>query len=153
MSNIHLISAMNLTVASGDLVNLPCELKPSLADDLVRLILWFKNDITGGPIYSVDARHSLLQNATQFSSSHEFKSRASFKVTSECPPCLTPATLTLSPVDHKDSGIFRCRVDFKKSRTKHTVIHLNVIGEYNDIRLLITCNRTSIVQCYFSIIN
>lgn len=41
-----------------------------------------------------------------------------------------PAYLQIEPVEAKDAGDYRCRVDFKKGRTVNTVIALKVIGIY-----------------------
>ena len=40
-----------------------------------------------------------------------------------------PAFLQIDPVQVKDAGDYRCRVDFKKARTVNTVIQLKVIGK------------------------
>lgn len=39
-----------------------------------------------------------------------------------------PAFLQIDPVQTKDAGEYRCRVDFKKARTVNIVIQLKVIG-------------------------
>ena len=41
-----------------------------------------------------------------------------------------PAFLQIDPVQTRDAGEYRCRVDFKKARTVNTVIQLKVIGKF-----------------------
>lgn len=50
--------------------------------------------------------------------------RALFRTTTE------PATLNINHIEGRDEGEYRCRVDFAKSPTRNSRIHLTVIGQY-----------------------
>lgn len=78
-------------------------------NDSVRLILWYKESIKGGPIYSVDSRNYPLQAGRHFSALETFATRASFDVSSN------PAFLTIDPINQEDAGEFKCRVSRKLS--------------------------------------
>lgn len=50
--------------------------------------------------------------------------RAFFRTVTE------PATLNINHIEERDGGEYRCRVDFAKSPTRNSRIHLTVIGLY-----------------------
>ena len=50
--------------------------------------------------------------------------RAFFRTVTE------PATLNINHIEERDGGEYRCRVDFAKSPTRNSRIHLTVIGSY-----------------------
>lgn len=106
------------------MVQLPCNISMSIDDDSIRLILWFKDSIRGGPVYSIDTRKSDLLQGKHFSSYESILLRASFTFTSN------PAYLILDPVREEDTGEYKCRVDFNKGRTLTTIVKLTIIGEY-----------------------
>ncbi|KAH9404633.1 hypothetical protein TYRP_000459, partial [Tyrophagus putrescentiae] len=93
------------TAVDGGKVALPCNVQPPGIDDHVVLILWYKDE-EFEPIFTIDARA---------------KERVYFNQHN------MPAFLQIDPVQVKDAGEYRCRVDFKKARTVNTVIQLKVI--------------------------
>jgi len=70
----------------------------------------------------VDARHRLLSKAKHTVADDELKERFYFDIST------IPPVLKISPVLLEDEGQYRCRVDYKKSRTQSVVMSLVVIG-------------------------
>ncbi|RWS09153.1 uncharacterized protein B4U79_03719, partial [Dinothrombium tinctorium] len=100
----------------------PCNISVPF-DDSVILILWYKDDTTGAPIYSVDGRFSEgLVNAEHFQSK-SLENRAIFEISS------LPPSLIIDSTKEEDDGLYFCRMDFKWSRTIIKSIFLNVVGE------------------------
>ncbi|XP_076653343.1 nephrin isoform X1 [Halictus rubicundus] len=97
---------------------LPCDIKPPRDNDSAILVVWYKNDIT--PIYSYDMRgkHS---EASHWNDKDHLNDRAFFRTVTE------PATLNINHIKERDEGEYRCRVDFSKSPTRNSRIHLTVI--------------------------
>lgn len=107
-------------------VALPCNIEPPAAGDEVVLVLWYKDD-SPAPVFTLDARRGDLERARHIdrtAQSDQLASRAYFNMANK------PAFLQLDPVQEGDAGEFRCRVDFKRSRSINTVISLRVVGEY-----------------------
>ncbi|XP_054711443.1 hemicentin-2-like [Uloborus diversus] len=105
---------------TGGRADLPCNITQHSTEDKVSLVLWYKEDARA-PIYSVDARNSPLEKAKHFPGS-VLGSRAYFETFSK------PTILKIEPIQEKDAGIYRCRVDYRWARTfTHSMI-LNVIG-------------------------
>ncbi|KFM72592.1 hypothetical protein X975_16396, partial [Stegodyphus mimosarum] len=90
-----------------------------MPDDQVTLILWYKDD-SGNPIYSVDTRQVFGVAPKKFASK-ELESRATFNISR------TVAILNIKPVKENDGGEYRCRVDFRRSRTMNSVMKVIVI--------------------------
>ncbi|CAG2165936.1 unnamed protein product [Oppiella nova] len=90
-------------------------------DDSITLILWYRGDTTGGPIYSVDARQMPTKQGQHFLSD-DLTNRATLNIS------IRPAILTIDPVRAEDEGEYRCRVDFRWGRTMNTVVGLIVIA-------------------------
>ena len=111
----------------GSGVSLPCDISTSGASpaDSVTLILWYKgNDISGAPIYSIDARsrNTPLESAKHFTA-EEYEGRANFDLT------VRPAVLKIQPIVETDGGLYWCRVDFRWTRTTISKVPLTVIGK------------------------
>uniref|UniRef100_T1KCX9 Nephrin n=1 Tax=Tetranychus urticae TaxID=32264 RepID=T1KCX9_TETUR len=105
----------------GGMAQLPCNVTAGMKDDSIRLILWFKDSLPGGPIYSVDSRNASLSLAKHFSTIESIGVRASFDLTTN------PAYLILDPLREEDIGEYKCRVDFVEGRTLTTIVHLKII--------------------------
>lgn len=92
--------------------------------DQISLILWYKSDSGGVPIYTVDARHSASLATAKHTPGAAFRNRATFVLDT-----LTPV-LIIDPLTDTDEGEYRCRVDFRKARTQNFLVRLNLTGEY-----------------------
>ncbi|GIY83872.1 ig-like domain-containing protein [Caerostris extrusa] len=111
-------------VLEGGRADLPCDLNVTSAEDEVTLILWHRED-SGSPVYSVDARDRVLSSARHFPSPKSPPGHSSM-----CPA--SPSA------DHRGNeenrrGVYRCRVEYRRSRTETTDALLTVIGKNNDI--------------------
>ncbi|XP_045033828.1 hemicentin-1 isoform X1 [Daphnia magna] len=108
-------------VIIGNMAELTCDLTSSVPGDYVLLVLWYKDGETM-PFYSVDARGKYMKDAQHWSDDKMMLyGRAHLKANSD------KVRLILEPVLREDEGIYKCRVDFKKSPTRHYRIHLAVI--------------------------
>ncbi|XP_015787996.1 protein turtle-like isoform X2 [Tetranychus urticae] len=116
------ISGSKYKALIGGKIELPCNVSTSTNNDAVTTIFWYKGDTQGSPIYTVDARNSStnLDSANRFTSEY-LKGRVSFNISVQF------AFLIISPVREEDNGAYRCRVDFRWSRTVNTLVYLEVI--------------------------
>lgn len=110
-----------IQAVSGTNVNIPCNIS-NWADDQVSLVLWFRGD-TGVPIYRVDARDVPMAKS-QHTSAAELGGRFRFDISQK------PPVLRIEPVWPTDAAEYRCRVDFRQSRTQNVLASLNVTGEF-----------------------
>ncbi|KAH6930548.1 hypothetical protein HPB50_014675 [Hyalomma asiaticum] len=115
MSAFSLCAVAHVTALAGGEALLPCDLSPD--NDSVALVLWYK-DALPTPVYSVDARRGDVSQARH--SSIAWGTRAYF-VTQPTPG------LRLQDLAVTDSGVYRCRVDFRKDRTRNHETSLLVI--------------------------
>ncbi|UYV66083.1 hypothetical protein LAZ67_4000100 [Cordylochernes scorpioides] len=106
-----------LSVA-GQRISLPCAINTT--EEPISLILWYKGD-SDVPIYTLDGRRSPLATARHFPAL-ELGNRAHFDVSAR------PPFLSLDPVEPTDRGDYRCRVDYRRSRTVIRPLRLLVIG-------------------------
>lgn len=88
------------------------------AEDAVSLVLWYRGD-TGIPIYRVDARNMPLSKSKHLPSEPLAK-RIYFDVG------VRPPALRIDPVTEADAGEYRCRVDYRKTRTQNYMLVLNI---------------------------
>ncbi|XP_028037558.1 nephrin-like [Bombyx mandarina] len=107
----------SLHAPTGGNVELPCDVTPTLPDDMMGLVIWYKQGHKT-PIYSFDTREGVTSH---WSDPTTLGVRATFRSDSR------PAVLILSKLRPEDSGQYRCRVDFIKSPTKNTRLNLTVL--------------------------
>jgi hypothetical protein len=104
----------------GNKVSLPC--KTSQWDkNEVLLILWYREN-SSTPFYKLDARNRPLFKAKHNLTDDKLQKRFYFDVTT------IPPVLKISPVLIEDEGNYRCRVDYRKTRTQNVFSTLRVIG-------------------------
>ncbi|XP_022257956.1 nephrin-like, partial [Limulus polyphemus] len=106
------------TALVGRYAELPCNVSRPGSDDAVSLVLWYRADVNA-PIYSVDARNGKLMAAKHFSS-EILGNRALFDLRTQ------PAIMRIEPVEEKDAGEYRCRVDYRWARTMNSAVTLSV---------------------------
>ncbi|XP_077564042.1 neural cell adhesion molecule 2-like [Haemaphysalis longicornis] len=116
----------------GERAALPCDMTPNTTDDEVSLVLWYKDDSTT-PIYSCDARRSRLSEA-HHAPADRLGHRAFLRLgpTSEDEGGGQQGALELYPVHEDDEGLYRCRIDFRKARTRNYEVMLKVILPPNE---------------------
>ncbi|XP_060860305.1 uncharacterized protein LOC132937501 [Metopolophium dirhodum] len=115
---------------------LPCDIAPPIPHDpldTVILVVWYRYEKTA--IYSVDIRDKFTDPNKSHWKDESLEGRSHFRMLSE------PAMLTIDNVSEMDAGIYRCRVDFRKSPTRNSRLNLTVIvppqkpvilSEYNE---------------------
>lgn len=121
---IHVVGVL------GERASLPCDMTPNTTDDEVSLVLWYKDDSTT-PIYSCDARRSSLSQA-HHAPADWLGHRAYLRLGPPEEPAGGQAALELYPVHEEDEGLYRCRVDFRKARTRNYEVVLKVILPPNE---------------------
>lgn len=99
---------------------IPCNITDILyGNEIVSIILWYRVS-SGSPIYSIDARQSLLSQSEHINQDP----RLYLDVSSQ------PPLLIINPVEENDAGDYRCRIDTRSSRTKNYITHLKIVGEF-----------------------
>jgi len=108
----------------GEGVGIPCNCTPSYSrpDDKPVLILWYK-DKAKLPIYSFDLRSSTGQHWRDTNSLGE-RGYVFYEET----PHACRSSLNLEPVEGRDGGRYRCRVDYRVSPTRNTRIKLKLVA-------------------------
>nr|XP_053634411.1 nephrin-like [Cherax quadricarinatus] len=109
-------------------VLLPCDVSTTLEDDHPVLVMFYSND-SGTPIYTVDMRNRRISQPKHQPLS-VLKNRAKFNMTPGY------SGLKLETVWSSDDGLYRCRVDFKKSPTRNSRIYLTVIVPPDSVRIV-----------------
>lgn len=104
----------------GGSVSMPCDIEPVDKDDIVHMVLWFR-ERGGKPLFSYDVRGRPVSGANTWSDKNIFGNRAYFHTISK------PAALTIENVSLEDEGVYRCRVDFKNSPTRNYQVNVTVI--------------------------
>ncbi|RWS02862.1 cell adhesion molecule 1-like protein, partial [Dinothrombium tinctorium] len=106
---------IEINAVVGGIANLPCNVSITSMDDSMRLVLWYRDNVKGGPIYSFDARNTAPEAGKHFADIQTLSNRASFN------PTTNPAYLTIRAIKREDMGEYKCRVDFRRSRTLTTI--------------------------------
>ncbi|CAM1330111.1 Uncharacterised protein g10210 [Pycnogonum litorale] len=101
------------------MVILPCNITAPLDKDEAELVLWYKETIES-PVYSADAR-MVARREPQHFVHNMWDSRAYFNMFHK------PTGLKIINLKLEDAGVYRCRVDFKKSRTVNFKMTLDII--------------------------
>lgn len=81
--------------------------------------------------HSVDIRDRDFKAAKRWSDEMVFANRAYFLFEKQ------PGELAVQNAKESDSGIYRCRVDFKVAQTRNSKVNLTVIRKYTATRSLI----------------
>ncbi|XP_042912994.1 protein turtle homolog B isoform X2 [Parasteatoda tepidariorum] len=123
---LNVLAMPELWAVAGRRASLPCNL--SEPEDSVTLILWYKGE-TKAPIYTLDARKGSLEKARHFPST-ELGARANFDMSAD------PPTLDLNPVHAEDDGVYKCRIEFKRSRTLTQFVRLHVIVPVREVIIM-----------------
>lgn len=120
----------------GHRVDLECDVTPTLPNDQLLLVLWYKEG-HGSPIYTFDARKkSSPTHASRYSSDEVFGRRATMVVPpgggvtgpNPAPSEAATARLIIEAIQPGDDGLFKCRTDFKRSPTRNSRIELAILG-------------------------
>ncbi|CAO1431490.1 unnamed protein product [Diamesa hyperborea] len=127
----------------GETVYLPCNISTQEINDDIVLILWYRED-KGTPIYSVDIRDRDPNAAKRWSDETVFANRAYFLFDK------LPGELAVQNAKDADTGVYRCRVDFKVAQTRNSVVNLTIIvpPERISIRDESNTERSSVVGPY-----
>uniref|UniRef100_A0A182XVB2 Ig-like domain-containing protein n=1 Tax=Anopheles stephensi TaxID=30069 RepID=A0A182XVB2_ANOST len=107
-------------VLVNETAQIKCDVSSNLTNDRILLVVWYKDNV---PIYSFDTRGPHVNSPSHWKDVAILEDRANFKTTRE----QSRAMLVISPVQKKDAGIFRCRVDFLLSPTKNSNVNLEVV--------------------------
>ncbi|XP_041761361.1 hemicentin-1 isoform X1 [Anopheles merus] len=107
-------------VLVNETAQIKCDVSSNLTNDRILLVVWYKDNV---PIYSYDTRGPHVNSPSHWKDVAILEDRANFKTTRE----QSRAVLVISPVQKKDAGIFRCRVDFLLSPTKNSNVNLEIV--------------------------
>ncbi|XP_046974289.1 nephrin-like [Vanessa cardui] len=110
-------SIETLHAGVGASVELPCDVTPTLPNDSMGLVIWYKQG-HDTPIYTYDKREGVTSH---WSDPSTLSTRATFRTNTE------PAVLLLTKLRAEDDGQYRCRVDFIRSPTKNTRLNLTIL--------------------------
>lgn len=130
------MSSVSVEAVLDGKVSLPCDIDPGdKLSDRVNMVLWFR-DSSGKPIYTFDVRGRPYKEAQMWSDPAWLGPRAHFSTAHAVEGTKTPrlpnvphrtAELSIDRVQLSDEAVYRCRVDFKSSRSKNYQVNLTVI--------------------------
>ena len=109
---------------------LACEIEPENPREQLYTVLWYKDD-DGEPIYTYDARTTDLRTPKHWSEQEPrgFGTRARLEIYPH------PAQLEIKEVVAEDAGLYRCRVDFKSSQTRNSLVTLSIISPPTEVKI------------------
>ncbi|KAK2723517.1 hypothetical protein QYM36_002001 [Artemia franciscana] len=116
------LKTTNITSILNGQARLPCDISSPNLGERVILVLWFRLN-SDTPIYSVDARDVEINRAGHWSAETAFGRRARFAWHE------TPSYLVVDGLVKEDKGVYRCRVDYRTSQTKNSLVNLTIIAE------------------------
>ena len=139
---------------------MPCLVSLDSRLDALTLVLWFKDaNATGPPIYSIDLRQqsNRSQSGAHFVSGsfvnrfewihpggNLLNSESYVRPTNQFPwkplnqlnDSQEIKFLQIQPVQTSDAGLYVCRADFRRGRTKYTLVRLYVFGRRKAVNVL-----------------
>ncbi|XP_065565514.1 hemicentin-1-like isoform X2 [Artemia franciscana] len=119
------IGLYQISSIKGKEIRLPCDITPPQGDT-VSMVIWYKSD-KDMPIYIYDSRSKAIPS--HWSDDSILRSRGSFENT------LIPPALIIVQAEETDSSFYRCRVDFRKSKTKNFLHNVTIIVPPVSIRI------------------
>lgn len=132
-NNFHFFSFFAVVIRKEAVIGrngqLSCNLTSDIREDRVSLVIWYKEGKTT-PIYSYDARDT---KALEGGSHHGINSDGKYYFNTSR---INPATFSIANLTAEDEGSYRCRVDFLRSPTKNTKLHLSVIIPPENLQIL-----------------
>lgn len=108
-------------------VELPCDLSPRTKNEELNMVLWYRSDNMGKPIYWVDWRNS-LETEKHWSNPDVFADRAFVKLNTSRSNRPLKAVLQIQRLEAQDAGLYMCRIDIKNNPTRNQRVNLTVVG-------------------------
>lgn len=100
---------------------MPCNVAIPKEPDMLSFILWYREAIKS-PIYTLDFRKGPPEESKHFPGK-SLTDRSFFEI-SEFPP-----TLKIKPARVEDEGVYRCRIEYRRSRTITRSVKLVILGK------------------------
>ncbi|GFW44765.1 ig-like domain-containing protein [Trichonephila clavipes] len=117
---LPLVPIREFVAVAGGEARLPCNIAIPKEPDIISLILWYR-EAPKSPIYTLDFRKGLPDDAKHFPGK-SLTGRGHFE-TNEYPP-----TLKIDPTYVEDEGVYKCRIEYRRSRTVTRPVKLIIIG-------------------------
>lgn len=115
---------------------MPCNVAIPKEPNMLTFILWYREAIKS-PIYTLDFRKGPPDQSIHFPGK-DLTDRSYFEI-SEFPP-----TLKIKPVRVEDEGVYRCRIEYKRSRTITRSVKLVILGKFKFINYVWYCNKCNL---------
>ncbi|XP_050301168.1 nephrin isoform X2 [Anthonomus grandis grandis] len=132
-------SVHDVEAVLGKIAKLPCDIEPSVANDRLHIVIWFKEVKNKSdpnakekrvPIYSLDARDKPIGHAEEWKDEKMLGQRATFRLKDR------PAILMLNSVREDDGAIYYCRVDFRQTPTRNIKVNLTIIVPTQKLKII-----------------